>query len=170
MVLALFASCSPCARLARKCPPQIETIIRDSIVFKDTIIYRDRIVEIEIPADTTTDTQDISPILTSTYIEGDKELNIDPIRIENDYAKASAWVESSILKLELIQKEQVIEKILEDAEKEVISWKEKYTNKEVTKIVTEKYIPKIYKISLWVCITLLGSIILYVVYRIKGKL
>jgi hypothetical protein len=79
VLLTVFAACSPCKRLARKCPPEI--VRYDSLVFRDTIIYRDRIVEIEIPADTTTRGNDISSILASTYIDGDKELNIAPINV-----------------------------------------------------------------------------------------
>ena len=154
----VLASCSPCKRLARKCPPQIITEVKDSVVYRDTIIYRDRILEIKIPGDT---------VIVEKTVPVKED--IFPIRAENDYATASAWVESSKLKLELIQKEQVIKQILQNAEKETIYWKEKYQNEKQTVIIKEKYIPKIYKVGLVVALCLIVIIGAGLYIKIKGS-
>jgi hypothetical protein len=150
--------CNPCLRLARKCPPQIMTEIKDSIVFRDTIIFRDRIIYDSIPGDT---------VEVEKLIPVEVPLNVSPIRAEMKYAEAEAWVQSSILKLELRQKEQVITHILDSAEEEVTHWKEMYHNKEVTKTIKERFIPKFFKFALYyaVCLTIL--LLIYIILRMK---
>ena len=162
LALMFLVGCSPCKRLARKCPPQIETIVKDSIVYKDTIVYRDRIIYDTIPGDTV-EVEKLIPI--------EAKLNVAPIKAEGKYAEATAWVANSMLRLELRQKEQVIIHILDSAEKEVIHWKEAYYSKEVTETihVTERFIPKFYKMALIyaVCLTILIGIYIYI--KIKGS-
>jgi hypothetical protein len=159
LILALLTvGCNPCQRLARKCPPQVVTEIRDSIIFKDTIIFRDRIIYDSIPGDT---------IEVEKEIPVEKELNVSPIRLENKYAKAAAWVETSKLKLTLEQKEQVIAHILDSAEREITHWKEAYYNKEVTETITvrERFTPKIMKFALFYALCLTILLLLYIVVR-----
>ena len=151
----LFSSCSPCKRLQRKCPPEVIRERYDSIITKDTIIYRDKLIEIPIPGDTVYAEKKV-PV---------KE-DISPIWLQNDYASATAWVSDSKLKLELIQKEQVIRAIIDSAEKEVRHWKEKYTTDKLVEIVKEKYIPGIYKSALKFSIFVIASVLLFAGWKV----
>jgi hypothetical protein len=144
LLLAIVFSLSGCVT-QRKCrlkfPVNPEIIRKDSIITRDTIIYRDRTIKINIPGDTVTVEKKVP------YKE-----DISPVWAQNDYATATAWVQNSKLKLQLIQREQVITAIIDSAYKETKHWKEKYQNEKQTIIVREKYIPKIYKDALIICI------------------
>ena len=156
----MLASCNPCKRLARKCPPQVVTEIRDSIVYRDTVIYRDRIIYDSIPGDTI-EVQKLIPV--------ENKLNVSPITADSKYAEATAWVESSRLKLRLRQKEQVITHILDSADREVTHWKEMYHNKNETTIVKQRYVPKFYRVASWYGAGLTILLLLYIVVRKKIK-
>jgi len=163
IALVLFSGCNPCLRLARKCPPQIITIVKDSIIIKDSVIYKDRIVTEIIPGDI----QYIDKPITT-----DKLLNVKPIFAQTKYAEASAGVRDSKLWLELEQKEQVITHILDSADREIFHWKEMYKNKEVTEqtIIKERYTPKFFKFTAWVALLLIIVVGVGVYIRIKGGL
>ena len=132
-VISIASSCVTERKCMRKFPIVPEIVKKDSVIIKDTIIYKDRIVNYYIKGDTQFVDKPV-PV----------EKNITPIRLEleNDYAKAKAWVENSRLKLQLEQKDQVIELRLDSAYKEVRHWKEKWTNEKQTIVVKEKYTPK----------------------------
>lgn len=159
--VVMLSSCNPCQRLAKKCPPKIEYIRYDSIVNRDSIVYRDRIIRDTIPPDT---------VSTEVLIEvpaNCPSINIRRIHVDGKYAEADAWVQNSMLKLELRQKEQVIEKILKDAEKETTHWRELYT-KELTKETTQvKYIPKLYKIAFWYMLLSIIGISVFVGLKLR---
>jgi len=133
LVCFVAFSCVTERRCLWKYPIVPEIVKKDSVIIKDTIIYRDRYIPYYIKGDTQFVDKPV-PV----------EKNIIPIRLEleNDYAKAKAWVENSRLKLQLEQKDQVIEFKLDSADKEVRHWKEKWTNEKQTIVVKEKFIPK----------------------------
>jgi hypothetical protein len=159
LVLIAFATLSFSCVTQRRCnakfPPQTSVIIKDSIITKDTIIYRDKIVPYYIKGDTVFAEKKV-PVT----------VDISPIWTQTEYASASAWVEGSRLKLQLIQKDQTIKIIIDSAFKEVSHWQEMYNNKEVTKVVTEKYIPKIVKVFAWIGGIFLVLVIFYIAYKI----
>lgn len=155
-LIAIISSCTTLRKCNAKFPPQVSVIIKDSIITKDTIIYRDKVIPYYIKGDTVFAEKKV-PIT----------VDISPVWAQNEYATASAWVQDSKLKLQLIQKDQVIKIIIDSAFKEVSHWKEMYNNKEVTKILPpEKYVPKIVKFFAWVGGILLVLIIGYVAVRI----
>jgi len=141
----------------QKFPPQTITEVVEKLIVRDSIVFKDRIVEIKIPADT---------VYVEKVVEIPSNIYIAPITTENDYARASAWVEKSKIKLMLFQKEQVIQTIIENAEKEAYYWKEKYEKEKQVVTVTEKYIPKVYKLALgmWVFIIIVG--VMYYLYKL----
>jgi hypothetical protein len=160
LVLIAFATLSFSCVTQRRCnakfPPQTSVIVKDSIITKDTIIYRDKIVPYYIKGDTVFAEKKV-PVT----------VDISPVWAQNDYATASAWIEGSRLKLQLIQKDQVIKIIIDSAFKEVSHWKEKFSSKEVTKIPEPvKYIPNIVKFFAWIGGLSLLLIILFVSYKI----
>jgi hypothetical protein len=159
LVLIAFATLSFSCVTLRKCnakfPPQTSVITKDSIITKDTIIYRDKIVPYYIKGDTVFAEKKV-PVT----------VDISPIWTQTEYASASAWVEGSRLKLQLIQKDQTIKIIIDSAFKEVSHWQAMYNNKEVTKVVTEKYIPKIVKVFAWIGGIFLVLVIFYIAYKV----
>jgi hypothetical protein len=160
LVLTLFVGtltgCVTQRRCNAKFPPQTSVIIKDSIITKDTIIYRDKIVPYYIKGDTVFAEKKV-PVA----------FDISPIWTQTEYASASAWVQDSKLKLQLIQKDQVIKIIIDSAFKEVSHWKEMYNNKEVTKVPPpEKYVPKITKFFAWSGGVFYLLLVLFVAYKI----
>jgi len=154
----LLIGCSPCKRLQRKCPPQIEYIKKDSIIIKDSIIYKDKEIPVYIPGET---------IYKDSIISELKDVNVPPMILENDYALARAWIDNSRLKLQLEQKEQVIKYKVDSAIQIAKHWEYKWTNEKQTEIVKERYIPKIYKIALFFTISAIILLGVWVYIKIK---
>lgn len=122
--LLLGTSCVTQKRCYNKFPPKTETIIKDSLVIKDTIIYRDRLVPFYIKGET---------VYKDSIIPGMPEkINTAPIKLENTYAIAEAWIENSKLKMKLQQKDQVIKFKLDSADKVSKHWEYKWTHEKQT--------------------------------------
>jgi len=119
----LLGSCVTQKRCYTKFPPKTVTVIKDSLVIKDTIIYRDRLVPYKIKGDT---------VWQEKTIQVPASLNVSPIVLENTYAIARAWIENSKLKMELEQKDQVINFKLDSADKVTKYWEYKWTNEKQT--------------------------------------
>jgi hypothetical protein len=134
IILILFSSCVTQKKCAKRFPPEAVLVRYDSIVIKDTIIYKDRIITHVIKADT---------VYRDVIIES--SLDVPVMMLENDYAKAKAWINNSKLKLQLEQKNKVIQFKLDSADKEVRHWEYKYRNEKQTVIVEKKYVPKFVK-------------------------
>jgi hypothetical protein len=154
IVLAIFAGCSPCERLARRCPPNV--IVKDSIIIKETIKYKPRFIYDTIPADT---------VKVERIVQVEKPIDIDRISAVNKYAEAEAGVTASRLWLELRQKDQVITHMLDSAEKEITYWREQYNEKDGTVVVKQRYIPKFYHVAAWYGACLTIALLLYIVVR-----
>ena len=159
LVIVLLGSCASQKRCAIKFPVTPEIVRHDSIVYKDTIIYHDRVIHDTIYPDT---------VFSEGKVRIIKDAPIsEVVRAENEYAVAKAWVENKKLKLQLEQKGQVIDRIIENAEKETIHWKEEYHSLKETKVTVEKYIPKIYKASLWILIIIVILTVGFIYLKIK---
>jgi hypothetical protein len=157
-IAILFAGCVTQRRCNLRFPPSTETVTliteHDSIVYKDTTIF------VKLPGEYRIDSVTIPcPPPPASY---------KPRRVyaETSLAKASAWWDYPVIKLELTQKDTTIEKRLEDANKEVYRWKNEY-NKIVKVPPPVKYIPGIYKSALWGWILVIISAIIYVVIKFK---
>jgi hypothetical protein len=123
IALLLGASCATQKRCYTKFPPKTVTVIKDSLVIKDTIIYRDRLVPYKIKGDT---------VWQEKLIPVPLSLNVSPLVLENTYAIARGWVENSRLKMELIQKDQVITFKLDSADKVAKHWEYRWNNEKQT--------------------------------------
>jgi hypothetical protein len=153
----LGASCSK--RWCNTHYPQIaETItnetVRDSIVYKDTTFY------ITLPGEKVIDSVSIPcPPPSPSYV---------PKRVtaETPLARASAWWQYPVIKLELIQKDTTIEKRLSGAIREAYHWKTLYEKLQI-KPEPVKFVPKIYKFYGWVFWLLIAGGIGYVVVKFK---
>ena len=154
----LMCSCTTQRRCLTKFPPQTVIERSDSIVMRDTIIYHDRTVYDTIQADT---------VFKERIIEVPKTLYISPVEADNKYAHAMAWIENQRLKLQLQTKQQVIQRILENAEKETTHWREEYYRefeKQVQPIYKTK---KIHKIALWFSGAVILLLILWIINKFK---
>jgi hypothetical protein len=154
LLMIIMAGCNPCQRLARRCPPNV--VVKDSIIIKETIKYKPRFIYDTIPGDT---------VRVERIVQVDKPIDIDRITADNKYAMAEAGVTDSRLWLELRQKDQVIEHLIDSAEKEITYWREQYNEKDGTVIVKERYIPKFYHVAAWYGAGLTILLLLYTVVR-----
>jgi hypothetical protein len=140
VILLSLASCVTQKRCYQKFPPQVVTIRHDSIVIKDSLVYRDRLVPYKIPGDTVWKEKPIPGI--------PEKINVPPMKLENLYAEAQAWIENSMLKMSLRQKDQVINFRLDSADKERSHWEYLYKNeKQTITLPPVKYTPKFWLIT-----------------------
>ncbi len=127
---------------------------KDSIVFKDSLIYIPIHDTLVINSDT------VSKDTAVTIING--IVNSPKLTRETDYAMAKAQVINGILKLQLIQKDSIIARLLTPKVK--IVTKEKYITKTITKKV---WIEHWYsKITLYVALIALGIFIYILVINV----
>jgi len=161
IILILFSSCVTQKKCLKHFPPEIIKVRYDSIVIKDSVIYKDRIINHIIKADT---------VYNDKLIPVPIALNVPPLIAENDYSIAKAWIKNSILKLQLELKDQVIQFKLDSADKEVRHWKYQYRleSEKQTTVIREKYIPRVYKFALFIVITGLIILIVYITIKIKS--
>lgn len=156
LVLILINGCCTQKRCLTKYPPQTIIERSDSTIYRDTIIYHDRIVYDTIRADT---------VFIEKRIKVPSEFKTDPIEAENTYAIARAWIENQKLKLELTQKDQVIQRIIKNAEVQEKYWREQFY-KEVTKETTTEYKTKrIHKIAMWLSGIVVLVLVLYIIRK-----
>ena len=153
-----FASKKRCLRLY---PPtsSVDTVYRDSV--RDSLVVHDTTIFVYIPGETLIDS-----ILFLVYEEN--EITLDTARAETEYIKAKAYYSNGFIILEVEQLDIGLEVKLENALRESYYWKEIYfeiTNREIVK---ERYIPIIYKVSLWAWIGVILLIIFaYILHRLK---
>ena len=162
VVLVSFASCVTQKRCLSKFPPQVVTVRHDSIIIKDSIVYKDRLVPYKIPGDTVWAEKPIPVPVT---------LNVPPIKLENTYARAEAWIENSKLKMKLEQKDQVIKFKLDSADRERYHWQSKWENeKQIITLPPIKVTPKFWLVTGCLFIGLVVTLIGYVVLKITKKI
>ena len=159
IVILLFGSCVTQKKCASKFPPQVIRERYDSISIKDSIIYKDRLIPYYIKGDT----QFIEKLIPI-------DVDISPIILESSYSIAKAWVTNSKLKLQLEQKDQVIQFKLDSADKISKHWEYRYLQEKEkqTTVIREKYTSKIHSIALLIVIGELITLIIYITIKIKG--
>ena len=152
-IVILVLGCSPQRRISNiydKHPDlkPVESTIT-IIETRDSIVYKDSIVKIKIPADTVWEEGEI------IYIPGDSEpFQIRPkqLKAETNYAISTAWIEGTILKLQLRDKDTTLYFQLDSVKMEAYHWKDMYEHK--TTVVKERYVPKFTRFMAWVGILL----------------
>lgn len=157
----VFTNCATQKRCQRKFPPQIET--RDSIVYRDSIVLKPVIIRDTIPGDTVTVEVEIQ--VPPGPCPDPEKITSREAKAETQYAVARAWLQFGKVNLELRQKEQVIERIIADAQKEAYYWREKYQEKKEVQVV--KFIPKFYTFTLWFFIAVCGLTIGRVMWVVR---
>ena len=158
IVLVAFLA-SSCAT-QRKCfdkwamkPDTVKTVsIRDSVIFKDTTVY------VYIPGKVVVDSVRIPcPPPPKTYIP-------DTAIVRTDFAIAKAWFDYPVIKLYLEQKDKLLRLKLDSALRESWHWRTEYMN--ITQVLKERYVPKIYKQALSICIVLFSVIFILIGFRL----
>jgi len=157
IVMLVALSCVTKSKCLQRYPPSSDTL--KTVLIKDSIIIRDTTIFVTIPGETVIDSVIIPcPPPPPSYMP-------EKVCTETSLAKACAWFEWPIIKLELIQHDTVILSQLKGALKESYHWKEMYL-KVTEKPQPEKYIPKIIKIFAWTgglaLVILIGWTILFV--------
>ena len=157
IVLGLFAASCSQKWCNTRYPVQSDTIRIETI--KDSIILRDTTIYIKLPGETVTNTVEIPcPPPPASYV---------PKRVtaETTLAKASAWWEYPVIKLELIQKDTTITQRLDNAIREAYHWKTLYEKIHI-KPDPVKFIPSIYKIALWLWVGVILAGVGYILLRV----
>lgn len=131
----LCFSCSPCERLARKCPP-IE-YVRDSVHVNDTVwietIVTDTPMVVRLPPE---------------YILIERSIN-DTARGETAFTRGLAWVDGESVRLELINKDSaaVLVQRIRTLERQL---RESYREKETGKVQPVYQTRGIVKVFAWI--------------------
>jgi hypothetical protein len=159
IVLAvLLASCATQKRCYEKWsmkPDTIRTVeIRDSLVYKDTTVYKylpgeNRVDSVFIPC----------PPPPPDYIP-------DTAYAKTSMATAKAWWSYPFIALKLVQHDSLFTLRLDSARKESYHWRTEYDN--VTQVLKEKYVPKIYKDALSICIFIFVAMAVWLGFKIKS--
>jgi hypothetical protein len=159
LIMLVLGSCVTQKKCNSKFPPSTNTSVHDSIIIRDSIVYKDRLVPVYIKGDTVWQDKPIPGI--------PEKINTTPMFLENTYAKASAWIENSRLKMELIQKDQVITFKLDSADKIAKHWEYRWRNeKQIITLPPVKYTPKFWLITGCLFIGLVLAVIGYFVLKI----
>jgi hypothetical protein len=158
-VIVALSGCVTQRRCNIKFPPVNDTIriehTRDSIVIRDTTIY------ISVPGERVVDSVPIPcPPPPPWYVP-------KKVHAETQYAYAEAWWSYPNIKLLLVQKDTTMQLQLRQAIKEKYYWKSLYEKVHITPAPV-KYIPKIYKQAMSICIVIFAAAFLFMGYKLYG--
>lgn len=158
-LILIMGSCATQRRCNAKFPGSNDTIriehTRDSIVYKDTIIT------IRIPGEQVIDSVPIPcPPPPPGYVP-------KRVHAETAYAYADAWWSYPVIKLVLVQKDTTLQLRLDNAVKEAYYFKSLYEKLRITPEPV-KYIPKIYKDAMSICIVIFAAVFGFVLWKIFG--
>jgi hypothetical protein len=159
VVLALLlVSCATQKRCFEKWamkPDTIRTVqVRDSVVMRDTIVFK------YLPGEIRTDSVSIPcPPPAPGYIP-------DTAYAETSLAKAKAWWHYPVIKLKLEQKDTTLQFRLDSAIREAYHYRTEYNK--LSQVLKEKYVPKIYKDALSICIFIFIAAAVWFGFKLKG--
>lgn len=134
-ICSAFCSCSPCERLARKCPP-IE-YVRDSIVVYDTFTRETTITDTLLY---------VRLIPEFVYLRNPV---MDTARGETSFTRGMAWVDGEIINLTLVNKDsaEVLVQRIKTLERQVNYWRKISEN---VKVKTAYRTRGIVKVGAWI--------------------
>ncbi len=143
-----FAGCSPCERLARRCPPVAYE--RDSIHVIDTLWFETIIIDTPTPVK-----------LPPEYIYIEKQIT-DTAKGETSFTRGMAWIDGESLRLELINKDsaEVLVQRIKTLERQL---HEEQKFKEKTVVDTEYRTRGIVKVFMWIGIAAVAFGFLYLI-------
>jgi hypothetical protein len=154
VILVFLSSCVTQRKCLEKFPPTRDTI--RIVQVHDSIVYRDTTIVLTIPGETRVDSVPIPcPPPQASFIP-------DTAKAETPLANAKAWWNYPNIQLKLEQKDTTV--LLKAALKEAYHWKSEY-EKVTTVPEPVKYIPKIYKQALSICIFIFAAAFLFVGWK-----
>ena len=163
ILLLILVSLTGCFATKKRClrlyPPtsSVDTVYRETV--RDSLVIRDTTIYVRIPGETFID---FIPI----YV--DNKITLDTARAETEYIRAKAYYSNGFIFLEVKQLDIGLEIKLENALRESYYWKEMYFEISNREIIKERYIPIIYKVSLWAWIGVILLIIFaYLLHRLR---
>jgi hypothetical protein len=157
LVLISFASCVTRKACERKFPPEVMIIRKDSIIRTTETIYRDTTIYTHIPGDSVSDTK---PVLQKDGI-----ISSDTSNLATAFAKSRAYVDNGKLIHELIQKDTLIQKKIDNAIR--LTWVRAERFFETSKTITIEVnrLTGWQHFQLWTLRILIGIIILFLLIR-----
>jgi hypothetical protein len=155
-LISLVTGCATQKRCNIKFPSVNDTIriehTRDSIVIRDTTIF------ISVPGERVVDSVPIPcPPPPPWYVP-------KKVHAETQYAYAEAWWSYPNIKLLLVQKDTTLQIQLRQAIKEKYYWKSLYEKVHITPSPV-KYIPKIYKQAMSICILIFAAALILIGWK-----
>jgi hypothetical protein len=159
IILLLLTSCATQRRCFEKWGMKPDTV--RTVIVKDSLVVRDTTIFVKIPGMVVRDSVIIPcPPPPPAYIP-------DTAKVETDFAIAKAWWNYPVIRLYLEQKDKLLRLQLDSAIRDSWHWRTEYLN--VTQVLKEKYVPKIYKQALSICIFIFiagGAFIGIKIYRL----
>lgn len=131
-----FSSCTTSRKCYRKFPPQVQTIVKDSIVVKlDTIYVHEQVTLYDtIVKEVKTQQKPLKDVLKGI-------IKTDTSILENEFSIGKAWVDNKLFHI-LEQKEQIRPITGEWATKIAHHYKEYYRTTQITEVHKVPYYPK----------------------------
>lgn len=159
LLIVVSSSCVTQKKCTNKFPPtesfRIETVTKDSVVYRDTTIYVNvpgKEVIIEKPVEVKSPTTG-KPIETL--------VDIDTMSINNYYYTALAWVNNSIMGMQLTPKIEMFE--LQTKYMQLYKIKDTKSEKEIVREV--KVVPRLYKIAFIIVVLEIIIVLMYLCIR-----
>jgi len=109
LFVLLFSGCD----MKKYCHDRFPPVIQTETEIKEVIIYRDTTIYIPIPGDTL--------IIRDTIVVTEGIAYMPLKRLSTEICLAESWIENNIHNMELIQKDTVLERLIEDAIKESVT-------------------------------------------------
>jgi hypothetical protein len=150
LLVVFFFGCSS------KNYPQQSTI--EKIVTIEKTVYKDTTITRTIPGDTVI----VEKVLSIPVP------NLEPIKAENQYAMAQAWVFNGKQHLHLLTKPKAFNFDLKNKAETIYITKDKI----VESVVNVRFIPKMYKASFYIIVSqiILGiAVLIHAIMKFKGK-
>jgi len=155
----MLPSCVTYKKCLQKFPPTTDTI--KVVERRDSVIFRDTTIMITLPGKTVVDSIFIPcPEFPPTFVP-------DTVFASTELAESFAYVNrNGVLRLYLTQRDTTITLRLEKALREAYFWRNEYEKVTVTPHPI-KFVPKIYKVFMWIVIGELIALLIFLLIRLK---
>jgi len=159
LLIVVFSSCVTQKKCNNMFPPteswRVETLIKDSLVYRDTTIY------VDVPGKEVIVEKPVYIKSSATKAPIDISVDIDTMSIENYYYTASSWVNNSIMGMQLTPKAEMFQ--LQFKFTQLHKIRQTRSDKEVIRIV--KVVPLFYRIVMYIFVFSNILVLLYVGLR-----
>lgn len=164
LLLVSLSGCYTRRMWERKFPPVVTTDTIVKFTSRDSLVYRDTTLFVQLPGETLIDSITIPcPPAPPTY-------KPDTLKIKAKFAEVKAWLSGNKISAILTQS-GTLQIRLDSVIKESYKWENLYRDILKTEVHKQRYIPIIYKVSLWAWTgVIIMVLILYLIKRIRSKI